>query len=604
MHIDASQLLDKKVQTFLDSKHLSQDKMCAIKPIYKHFKNVRAEISYDMPAPILLITGPPGTGKSWLIRLIDQLATLIQIDPPIKTTFMGIAAINIGGSTMCTFLDMPTEMNKIPSTRIISWNPDKLADFKAKYNIDHISAIIIDEVSMVKPWMLAYLDGRLKEATQIYNKPFGGIAMIMLGDFDQQPPIGGTSLPNLSMTMLRKQHLAKRGIFNVKQSRKQEVEINSTLSKRGVDLFQQAAHIRLTVQYRCTDDPNHMALLTKMNSGSKISPSDLSLYKQLTKEDLTPEKFLFGTIIVTGNYERHELNAFQSQLWAHHFNTQIIRWKKRINYDKWIGRPATEEKLHEAEKENCFWEYFVPMAPAYLNYNINVEEGLANGTLVRLHSLSMETHEEQEYLNQQLEETLIGETINLPDPPKSINVELYPDFNYDDQPKRNENLRKRNQWQLGSLVRDGSKIIIPISIDHRDKVKPKTESIRAMSSPVYIRASKVPLAGYFPLDLGFCITVPKAQGRTIHRVIASLSEHPIPFLKFSWEQLYVVLSRIRHHDDLRLLLPLNNRNTLTYIANLEKDQSTAHYFAGFQHQTDNDLVYWNADAASRAAGFT
>ena len=125
-----------------------------------------------------------------------------------------------------------------------------------------------------------------------------------------------------------------------------------------------------------------------------------------------------------------------------------------------------------------------------------------------------------------------------------------------------------------------------------------------MSSPVYIRASKVPLAGYFPLDLGFCITVPKAQGRTIHRVIASLSEHPIPFLKFSWEQLYVVLSRIRHHDDLRLLLPLNNRNTLTYIANLEKDQSTAHYFAGFQHQTDNDLVYWNADAASRAAGFT
>ena len=145
--------------------------------------------------------------------------------------------------------------------------------------------------------------------------------MIMLGDFDQQPPIGGTSLPNLSMTMLRKQHLAKRGIFNVKQSRKQEVEINSTLSKRGVDLFQQAAHIRLTVQYRCTDDPNHMALLTKMNSGSKISPSDLSLYTQLTKEDLTPEKFLFGTIIVTGNYERHKCNAFKSQLWAHTTST-------------------------------------------------------------------------------------------------------------------------------------------------------------------------------------------------------------------------------------------------------------------------------------------
>ena len=30
----------------------------------------------------------------------------------------------------------------------------------------------------------------------------------------------------------------------------------------------------------------------------------------------------------------------------------------------------------------------------------------------------------------------------------------------------------------------------------------------------------------------------------------------------------------------------------------------SHYFAGFQHQTDNDLVYWNADAASRTTGFT
>ena len=49
------------------------------------------------------------------------------------------------------------------------------------------------------------------------------------------------------------------------------------------------------------------------------------------------------------------------------------------------------------------------MAPAYLNYNINVDEGLANGTLVRLHSLSMETHEKQEYLNQIFEETPIGE---------------------------------------------------------------------------------------------------------------------------------------------------------------------------------------------------
>jgi hypothetical protein len=27
----------------------------------------------------------------------------------------------------------------------------------------------------------------MKEATQNYDKPFGGVALIMVGDFDQQP---------------------------------------------------------------------------------------------------------------------------------------------------------------------------------------------------------------------------------------------------------------------------------------------------------------------------------------------------------------------------------------------------------------------------------
>ena len=68
-----------------------------------------------------------------------------------------------------------------------------MQSFKQKYNVDHILVITIDEISMVKAWMLAYLDERLKEAKQNYSKPFGGVAVLMLGDFDQQPPIQGSS---------------------------------------------------------------------------------------------------------------------------------------------------------------------------------------------------------------------------------------------------------------------------------------------------------------------------------------------------------------------------------------------------------------------------
>ena len=59
---------------------------------------------------------------------------------------------------------------------------------------------------MVKAWMLAYLDEQLKEAKQNYSKSFGGVAVFMLGDFDQQPPIGGSSLPHLAVQFLQQEY--------------------------------------------------------------------------------------------------------------------------------------------------------------------------------------------------------------------------------------------------------------------------------------------------------------------------------------------------------------------------------------------------------------
>ena len=89
---------------------------------------------------------------------------------PTKTDFIGIAALNIDGYTINSFLNVRLKMNEGSRTtkRIKPWDPDHRQTFK-KINIDNITAIIIDEMSMVKPWMLTYLDERLKEATQNYD---------------------------------------------------------------------------------------------------------------------------------------------------------------------------------------------------------------------------------------------------------------------------------------------------------------------------------------------------------------------------------------------------------------------------------------------------
>ena len=93
------------------------------------------------------------------------------------------------------------------------------------------------------------------------------------------------------------------------------------------------------------------------------------------------------------------------------------------------------------------------------------------------------------------------------------------------------------------------------------------------------------------------------QERTIRRVIASLSEHPNPFLRFKWEQLYTVISRIMHNKHMRLLLRMNDRRTLNYISKLEKDKATIQYFKGYSRISSDEIVYWDEELAAKAADF-
>ena len=104
-----------------------------------------------------------------MVKKITDLAELMDLDIPVKTAFMCIAALNIDGYIMNSFLDVPLELNEGngTSTRVKPWDEDRLQAFKQKYNVDNISAIIIDEISMVKAWMLAYLDEQLIEAKKL-----------------------------------------------------------------------------------------------------------------------------------------------------------------------------------------------------------------------------------------------------------------------------------------------------------------------------------------------------------------------------------------------------------------------------------------------------
>ena len=126
----------------------------------------------------VFITGKAGTGKTTFLKHIVR-----TIDKKfIVTASTGIAAINAGGVTLYSLLYIPFGVID-PNVPIKGVLP------KQKFNLlNEIDAIIIDEVSMVRPDVMDFIDKRLRQVRG-NKKPFGGIQIIMFGDLYQLPPV-------------------------------------------------------------------------------------------------------------------------------------------------------------------------------------------------------------------------------------------------------------------------------------------------------------------------------------------------------------------------------------------------------------------------------
>ena len=135
-------------------------------------------------------------------------------------------------------------------------------------------------------------------------------------------------------------------------------------------------------------------------------------------------------------------------------------------------------------------------------------------------------------------------------------------------------------------------------------LKSKSESVRGSGAARRVgmfHPSTVWLRDHFPLELGFAMTLHKAQGRTIRRLILSLSGHPCGTLRLTWEAIYVALSRVRRREDIRILLrDGHDRSDLQYISDLRKDKNVGYYFCGFSDQDDGSPPRWDRDVALAA----
>lgn len=135
----------------------------------------------------IFLTGKAGTGKSTLLKYIctHTRKKHVVLAPT------GIAAINVGGSTLHSFFKLPF-YPLLPDDPKFSLR--KLREF-LKYNSAHqkllreIELVIIDEISMVRADIIDFIDRVLRLYCRNLKEPFGGKQLLFVGDIFQLEPV-------------------------------------------------------------------------------------------------------------------------------------------------------------------------------------------------------------------------------------------------------------------------------------------------------------------------------------------------------------------------------------------------------------------------------
>lgn len=135
----------------------------------------------------VFLTGKAGTGKSTFLRYIcKNLNKKFVVLAP-----TGVAAVNVGGVTIHSFFQMPLRPVP-PDDKDYSYAALKKSgklSRKKRSLISELELIVIDEVSMVRPDMIDFIDRTLRAVRDKRRVPFGGVQLLLVGDIFQLEPV-------------------------------------------------------------------------------------------------------------------------------------------------------------------------------------------------------------------------------------------------------------------------------------------------------------------------------------------------------------------------------------------------------------------------------
>lgn len=276
----------------------------------KAFRIIANHACSIAPKQLLMhLGGIGGTGKSTVIRALcdffkgrDEHNRFVLLGPT------GTSAALIGGSTYHTFLGINTSWAKTNGGSSIEDVRERLMD---------VGYILLDEHSMLDCRALCAISARCCEALNYFEKPFGGLNVILCGDFAQLPPVKGRSLYSRKVDM--------------RQTARQTVgEQENTIGKHI--WLQFTTVVVLTENMRQTaSDESEIAFRRALDNlrWHACTPEDIALLRTriagpATGLSVDDDEYRSVSVITARNRDKDQINASNSARFAAECGDKLV----------------------------------------------------------------------------------------------------------------------------------------------------------------------------------------------------------------------------------------------------------------------------------------
>ncbi len=136
----------------------------------------------------VFVTGAAGSGKTYLLNNYIKYLRDQGVGVAV-TASTGIAATHLNGKTIHSWSGMGVR-DALADNELEAL----LRNGRVKRNYKKTKVLIIDEISMLHPYQLDMVE-RIARHMLNLTQPFGGLQVVLCGDFFQLPPVSRESLP-------------------------------------------------------------------------------------------------------------------------------------------------------------------------------------------------------------------------------------------------------------------------------------------------------------------------------------------------------------------------------------------------------------------------